>query len=133
VALQTYIDHMSELLLEKNLRTSKEDDEVKNIATARTLTVLPNLDHQRKRSVINFLHDTGLIKVNEAVINLMEADLSEAHMFKANLKGANLSLTKMNGVDLGEADLSGAIVTKEQLETVKSLKGATLSDGSIHP
>jgi uncharacterized protein YjbI with pentapeptide repeats len=57
----------------------------------------------------------------------------EAHMFKANLKGANLSLTKMNGVDLGEADLSGAIVTKEQLETVKSLKGATLSDGSIHP
>ena len=133
MALQTYIDHMSELLLEKNLRTSKEDDEVKNIATARTLTVLPNLDHQRKRSVINFLHDTGLIKVNEAVINLMEADLSEAHMFKANLKGANLSLTKMNGVDLGEADLSGAIVTKEQLETVKSLKGATLSDGSIHP
>jgi uncharacterized protein YjbI with pentapeptide repeats len=112
VALKTYIDHMSELLLEKNLRTSKDDDEVRNIATARTLTVLPNLDHQRKRSVINFLHDTGLIKVNEAVINLMEADLSEAHMFKANLKGANLSLTKMNGVDLGEADLSGAIVTK---------------------
>jgi len=31
-ALQTYLDRMSELLLEKNLRTSQADDEVRTVA-----------------------------------------------------------------------------------------------------
>ena len=53
--LQTYLDKMSELLLHENLRTSKRGDDVRNIAHARTLTVLPQLDPNRKRSVILFL------------------------------------------------------------------------------
>ena len=228
VALQAYIDNMSELLLEKNLRSSNSDNEVQNIATARTLIVLPNLDPQRKRSVIKFLHDAGLITKDEAIIDLMEADLSgadlgedkfralnlfesalnfvdlmganlrgtnlkksslissvlyaanlreadlseatlfmtnfvkadlrkaklvdadltgawlmqtdlreadlsNAHIHNANLREADLSLAKMERADLTEASLIGAKVTKEQLETVKSLKGATMPDGSIHP
>jgi energy-coupling factor transporter transmembrane protein EcfT len=48
-ALQTYLDKMSELLLHENLRTSKRGDDVRNIAHARTLTVLPQLDPNRKR------------------------------------------------------------------------------------
>ncbi len=42
-ALQAYIDNMSELLLEKDLRKSGDDDEVRKIARVRTLTVLPRL------------------------------------------------------------------------------------------
>jgi hypothetical protein len=34
---------------------------------------------------------------------------------------------------LVRATLSGARVTEEQLKTAKSLKGATMRDGSIHP
>src|SRR5712692_9709064 len=55
-ALQAYIDKMSELLLEKKLRESAEDDEVRKIARVRTLTVLPRLDGRRRRSVVQFLH-----------------------------------------------------------------------------
>jgi hypothetical protein len=46
-ALQAYIDIMSELLLEKRLRESTEDAEVRKIAYVRTLTVLPRLDSKR--------------------------------------------------------------------------------------
>jgi hypothetical protein len=43
-ALQAYIDKMSELLLEKHLRESQPNDEVRKIARVRTLTILPRLD-----------------------------------------------------------------------------------------
>src|SRR5215210_1842770 len=38
-ALQAYLDQMSVLLLEKDLRTSEEDSEVRTLALARALTV----------------------------------------------------------------------------------------------
>src|SRR5215469_13489746 len=60
-ALQAYIDSMSELLLEKKLRESGENDEVRTIARVRTLTVLPRLDGRRKASVVQFLYESGLI------------------------------------------------------------------------
>jgi hypothetical protein len=54
VALQEYIDHMSELLLEKRLGDTAEDGVVRKIARVRTLTVLRNLDPARKASVLSF-------------------------------------------------------------------------------
>ncbi len=59
---------------------------------------------------------------------LSGADLSEAGLMGANLKGADLS-----GTTLIDANLSRTEVTEEQLKTAKSLKGATMPDGSIHP
>ena len=47
-ALQAYLDQMSTLLLEKDLRNSEEDSEVRTLARARTLTVLERLDPSRK-------------------------------------------------------------------------------------
>src|SRR5260370_34381068 len=45
--LQTYLDRMSELLLEKNLRLSQPDTEVRNVARVRTITILFQLDARR--------------------------------------------------------------------------------------
>ncbi len=41
--LQGYLDKMSQLLLEKDLRKSQPEDEVRNIANVRTVTILPQL------------------------------------------------------------------------------------------
>src|SRR5690242_14968369 len=41
--LQAYLDRMSELLLEKGLRTSQTDSEVRNVARTRTISVLRQL------------------------------------------------------------------------------------------
>ena len=58
-ALQAYIDKMSELLLHEKLRDSAKEDEVRNIARVRTLTILPLLDGNRKSSLLKFLYETG--------------------------------------------------------------------------
>lgn len=58
---------------------------------------------------------------------LWGTDLSHANLSEADLQGANL-----NEVDLNAANLNGATVTTQQLEKVKSLRGATMPDGSKH-
>jgi len=80
--------------------------------------------------------------------DLSGADFSRADFFHANLSyvyfwQANLSDAKLRRADLSRAtlieanlsnaDLSGAKVTQEQLDKAKSLKGATMPDGSLHP
>src|SRR5258708_6754054 len=96
-ALQSYIDNMSELLLEKQLRESKEGDEVRTIARVRTLTVLPRLDGLRKRSILQFLYESGLIGKNKRVITLGGADLSGAELYGIDLRGADLSKADLEG------------------------------------
>jgi hypothetical protein len=147
-ALQAYIDKMSDLLLEKKLRDSAEEDEVRKIARVRTLTILLSLDPKRKGSVLQFLHESGLIGKNNRVIylsganlsgaNLMEARLSVANLEGANLERAYLSRADLSHVNLSNTDLTGAYltgakVTDQQLSKAKSLKGATMPDGSKHP
>jgi hypothetical protein len=60
-ALQAYLDQMAQLLLDKKLRNSEEDSEVRTVARARTVTVLPRLDGGRKRSIVLFLYEARLI------------------------------------------------------------------------
>ena len=59
---------------------------------------------------------------------LIEADLSDIFLSGANLKSTYLSNTNLTG-----ANLFGAEMSTEQLDKAKSLKGATMPDGSIHP
>ena len=61
-ALQAYLDKMGSLLLEKDLRASEEDSEVRTLARARTLTVLERMDPSRKRAVMQFLVKAELIQ-----------------------------------------------------------------------
>jgi hypothetical protein len=139
-ALQAYLDQMSNLLLEKDLRTSDWNSEVRTLARARTLTVLARLDGDRKRSVVQFLYEAELIIVGRFVLDLKSADLSGADLRggdlrEANLIGANLSEANLIGANLSEANLSEADLsdvtglTDHQITAVKSLEGATMPDG----
>ena len=136
--LQTYLDRMSELLLKEQLGSSTVKPEVRNVARVRTLTVICQLDAYRNGYVLSFLHESGLIDEGKSIIDLTEADLAGVDLKKVNLRGADLSDADLRRVILDEADLSGANltgarVTQEQLETAKSLQGATMPDRSIHP
>jgi len=134
-ALQSYIDKISELLLEKDLREPQPEDEVRTIARVRTLTVLPRLDKVRKRSVLQFLHESGLIEKGKSIIDLNGADLSEANLeganlYQANLSGADLSFVRLEGTDLSGADLSGADLQEASLAGA-NLEGADLSEANL--
>jgi hypothetical protein len=70
-ALQAYLDQMSNLLLERNLRESAlgsnlpesaSGSEVRTLARARTLTVLSRLNSARKARLLQFLYETGLLQ-----------------------------------------------------------------------
>ncbi len=124
--LKTYLDDMSGLLLNNNLRKSKSGDEVRQLARERTLTTLRRLDADRNMIVLQFLQDAHLIGEHNAVIdlsgtNLSGVDLSGANLSKANLSGANLSKANLSG-----ATLSGAFLDYAHLDYA-DLSGADLS------
>jgi hypothetical protein len=144
-ALQAYLDQMSQLKLNGNLRDSEEDSEVRTLARARTQTVLGRLNSRRKGSVVQFLYEADLINKNHPVVSLSDvrlsgadlsgADLSGADLSDADLIDANLSDTYLNQADLSGANLLGADlgVSEEELdEQAKTLEGATMTDGSMH-
>ena len=151
--LQSYLDQMSYLMLERDLRASDEGSEVRTLARARTLTVLGKLDPSRKTLVIGYLLETNLVRrvgkrepvlslsgaklgdadlrdtdlsgANLADANLCDAALSNATLSDADLGGAKLGDTDLGGADVSETDLSGADLTYANLED------ATLSDADL--
>ncbi len=129
-ALQAYINNMSALLLEKNLRKSGEGDEVRNVARVRTLTVLPRLDKNRKATVLLFLHESGLIITGKSIVDLRDADLSGAFLRLANLSEANLRGTNLCGANLSFATLTKADLSLAHLEKA-DLSFVHLNDATL--
>jgi uncharacterized protein YjbI with pentapeptide repeats len=139
-ALQAYLDQMSQLMLEGNLRGSKEGSEVRTLARARTRTVLGRLDGRRKGSVVQFLYEASLIDKENPVVSLSAvrlrgADLSDVELQDANLSGtylndANLSGTSLNDTNLIGAHLSSANLSWASLSSAE-VSGAYLSKANL--
>lgn len=151
-ALQAYLDRMTELLLDRCLRQSREDEDVSTVAWARTKTVLRRIDGTRRGIVVRFVYESGLIYKGKRVFGLAEAslrgadlreswlenidlegtdlrdaDLSDAHLYGAKLRGANLRGATLRGVDLTGVDLGVA----EETNQAADLTGADLSEANL--
>jgi hypothetical protein len=153
--LQAYLDGMSQLLTENErpLHRAQPGDSLSTVARARTLTVLGRLDGGRKRSVLQFLYESGLISSAHPVLDLSGANLSEANLQKANLSEwadlyqANLIAANLRGANLERAELEGTILegailrganlyqarrwTEGQPAAAMTLEGATMPDGQV--
>jgi uncharacterized protein YjbI with pentapeptide repeats len=126
--LQAYLDQMSTLMLEKDLRNSEEDSEVRTLARARTLTVFRRVDTSRKEEIMQFLSEADLVHRvggSAPVIKLSGAYLSLANLGGAQLRGADLT-----DADLGGADLSGANL-RFSFMSYADLSGANLSEAKL--
>ncbi len=137
-ALQAYLERMGNLLLDEELLSSQEGDEVRTLARARTLTILGQVDGTHKRSVVLFLYESQLILLRES--QLIQQDLPTVVISGADLSDANLSEAVLDLANLSDANLSGADpsgvtgVSTEDLEAATSnLRGTTMPDGSKHP
>jgi Pentapeptide repeats (8 copies) len=159
MTLKTYLDDMSDLLLNHNLRESKPGDGIRVLAQAKTLTALKGLGADRKRILLLFLYQTQLIAVvnrhdiadqGSAIVslssadltnaNLSEVDLNGAFLYEANLSGAKLNHahlystslyhTNLSGADLSGADLSGAYMQGANLQNA-DLTGAFLKGAEV--
>jgi hypothetical protein len=59
--LETYINQIEQLILEKDLLISAPNSVVRNIVRTRTLMALRQLDGEHNQKLIQFLHDTSLL------------------------------------------------------------------------
>lgn len=117
-ALQAYLDRMADLLLHEKLRTA-ENEEARDVARIRTLTVLRGLDAKRKGLVILFLFEANLIRTEEPVISLEGADLDGADLFNAYLSEVNFQHSSLKGANFQYADLSRACLQYADLQGAK--------------
>jgi hypothetical protein len=128
-ALQAYLDRMTTLMLEKDLRASEVDSEVRTIAQARTSAVLRAVEPENQRTLLQFLSDARLIQqVDEnrlPIISLDHVGLSASDLRNIALSGSNLSFA-----DLSDANLSGANLSEADLSDA-NLSGANLSGANL--
>jgi Tfp pilus assembly protein PilE len=156
-ALQAYLDQMSQLMLDENLRTAEAGSDAHLLARARTLTVLsemeasPSEDETSKEQVVEFLIEAKLVHPGNGEgpvisleethlggvdldeedlhgVNLRNAIMRDANLEGANLEAANLESAKLRGANLKGANLYGAELKNAWLEGA-NLAGATMPNG----
>jgi hypothetical protein len=137
-----FVKEMQPLILDKDLKKSAADAEVRGVARGLTLAALSQVkDPDKKRLIVSFLFDTGLNAKPGNLFSLSEANLNEvnfrgadfrgaklgwADLSRANLSGANLSGADLRGANVGWADLSRADLWGADLRGA-NLSGADLS------
>lgn len=142
-ALQSYIERMSELLIEKKLRTTKIK-EIRDVARTLTISVMRTLDKDRNNLVIQFLREAQLITDKKSILNganmegmnLQGLDfwhvfMQNANLVKTNLQGssfmnANLYRSSFWKADLQEADFYNAVLLEAHFAEA-NLRGANLA------
>jgi uncharacterized protein YjbI with pentapeptide repeats len=134
--LQAYLDQMSSLLLERDLRESEEDGDVRRLARARTLVVLDVLGSARQNRVLRFLEETKLIQARPPdrppIISLKYASLREFELIgKQLLRGTDLTQTGLTGAELSETHLEGTNLSLAHLGGA-NLRGAYLNDANLN-
>lgn len=139
--LEAYFDKIGELLLDKQLRSSHDQDEVRQIAHARTLAALSRLNPGRKQILLHFLHDTGLFGKGPSIVSMEGANLSGTKLSVSStssgsdsagtyLINASYEEEQLEGVDLSEAQLGGANLRKANLKSA-NLRGALLISADL--
>jgi len=148
VVLQAYVDNIGNLLLERDLRSSLEGDDVRKLARSLTLAALTRFHtgipwtdlgsegSYFKRSLIQFLYEADLLNKEAAIVDLYRAELDNANLNAISLAGANLRGADMRFADLRRADLSDASMPEAYLFMAKlsatNLSAADLSYATLN-
>jgi uncharacterized protein YjbI with pentapeptide repeats len=132
-SIGAYLDLMTQLLLENSLSFSEENSEVRAIAQAQTTRVLRDADPSSKQTILLFLYDSKLISEvagRPPIIDLGNADLSEADLQLTDLSEVDLSYADLSGADLSKANLSKANLNNSNLSKA-NLSNASLNDANL--
>jgi uncharacterized protein YjbI with pentapeptide repeats len=151
-AIQSYIDQMSDLLVDRHLRSLPSGSDIHRLAEARTLEVLLGLDSERKRRPLKLVYGLGLIKnglhtaerdgapldvenlsLNNpdrgerdgALLDLENLSLDHADLTELSLRDACLRFADLRGANLQGSDLSGADLS------YADLRGANLTNTDL--
>jgi uncharacterized protein YjbI with pentapeptide repeats len=121
--------------LEKRRRTADSlytrRGDTRTIIRAQTLTVLERVGKKRKRAIMRFLSESGLLEIgSETAISLDDADFSDANLDSMNLSGKGLRQIRLTPATLASADLSRADLSRADLSRA-DLSRADLSRADL--
>lgn len=136
--LSSYLEDITELLLEKNLRQSATDSEVQMVARIKTLNTVRRLDGESKGQLLKFLYEADLIGKcqidrNRLIVLDKNKDCQQAilHFKNASLDRTSVpSAILFPGIDLRGAELSQAFLVGTDL-TNAQLQEANLKEASL--
>jgi uncharacterized protein YjbI with pentapeptide repeats len=136
-ALQKYLDQMSELLVEKEMRKEPLSSDLCRLAQAHTLALLLKLDRDRKRQPLKLIAQLELINRGNPLLSLKnagfeDADLHEVTLINVSLEEADLRLADLTGANLRKSDLTWADLRGADL-TRAVLTGASLALANLLP
>src|SRR5215212_6185979 len=118
-ALGAYLDQMSDLMVDRDLRKNvgpePEKPDLRRLAQARTLAILLGLDPDRKRRPLKLIYELSLIMKEEPILNLKNAGLDTADLSGADLKGSDLGGADLRGANLSNANLSDTVLAGANL------------------
>lgn len=133
--LQEYLNQLASLALDRQLLDSGHADAqrvvMREVARAQTLTALAGMDGARKRFVVTFLYELGLINGHDPLIMINTGDLTEADLVGAELFAANLSGARLSNAELEDARLTSAVMNGAQLSGA-NLRHALLVDTRLN-
>lgn len=138
--LVNYQKEISDLLLNYKLGSSAKGDPVREVARAKTLAALRRLDANREGILLQFLHESQLIRVDQPVVSLADADL-HGMVLKSKVQVLDVSTTEQTSdknassstytistfgwmsleekaPDLSNADLSGTDLSNADLSGI---------------
>jgi uncharacterized protein YjbI with pentapeptide repeats len=151
-AIQAYLDQMSDLLVDRHLRSLPKGSDIHKLAEAKTTEVLLGLDSDRKRRPLKLVYGLGLIKNglhiaerdgalrdvenlspnnpdtgerDGALLDLQNLSLDHADLTELSLRDAYLRFADLRGADLQGSDLSGADLS------YADLRGANLTNTDL--
>ena len=139
-ALSAYLDQMSNLMIDQHLGKDPKDkgqEEVRQVAQARTIAVLLGLDEDHKRRPLKLVYELGLLKKPDPVLELKNAGLDGANLSELTLRDACLNGADLRCADLHGADLEGSNLNQADLRGADlrgaDLSGTDLTDANLLP
>lgn len=128
--LADYQNKIHALVVDKGLKTSTENSDIRAEAKEETIAVLEQLDGDRRAALLKFLAESNLIDSQNPVISLAGADLTSAELNRANLSKLNLRDANLRDAKLSSANLSGTQLFRANLNQA-DLSFATLSNAEL--
>src|SRR5215203_3461875 len=151
-AIRAYLDQMSDLLVDRHLRSLPKGSDIHKLAEAKTVEILLGLDSERKRRPLKLVYGLGLINNRShtaerdgapldvenlnlnnpdtgerdgALLDLENLSLDHADLTELSLRDACLRFADLRGANLQGSDLSGADLS------YADLRGANLTNTDL--
>ncbi len=110
--LTHYMDDISNLLIDKDLRNAQKESPVQRVAIMKTASLQRRLDTRRNNELLHFIQDEDLLTWSSHTIE------KETHKGVISLAKANLSYTDLGNTDLSYKDLNHVDLSYANLNSV---------------